>query len=1115
MYSVGKLTIAYTIIIVFLLHSFISCKRNVDLGKETAETDSKEVLFEKVLVATSEVDFVNVLEETTTTNYFSYMYLYIGGGIAVGDINNDGLVDLYFTSSLSPDKLYLNKGDFKFEDITKKVGIEHVPGFNTGVTFADVNNDGFLDIYVSRGGWKNEENFTNLLYINNGDLTFTEKAREFGLADANRTIQTTFFDYDNDNDLDAYVSNAPIGSATTSSTLPLQVFYNNPSTLKTKGCDRFYENIGNGHFEDVSEKVGLVYDLSYGLNPMVADLNGDEWLDVYVSSDFNGPDLVYINNGDKTFKEEGSKLFKHMSFNSMGSDFADINNDGLPDLMTLDMNPKDYIRSKTTMAMTPLHKFENMVSNGYHYQYMHNMLQVNNGNGTFSEIGNLSGIANTDWSWSLLLADFDLDGYNDVYVTNGVFRDVIDRDSSKEINKNWGINGQGPSAEEKLTYSKMLPQQKLTNFFFKNKGNLTFEDMSKSWVDAEPTFSNGSTYADLDNDGDLDIIVNNINEPATLLKNNAVEYNRGNFVKLNFKGPKTNPFGVGVKAKLYLKDSTSMLRRLINTKGFLSSVSNTLHFGFEKNKVIDYLEVVWPDGKIQKLDDISANETLAISYSEAKNQLKQEKQNCQMFTKLDALSKHNDTYFNDFDLQVLLPNKLSQTGPFASKADVNNDGLIDFYIGGAKNQSGQLFLGTNNGAFQEILVEDFNNDKHFEDQGVLFVDVDQDNDKDLYVISGSYEFYKQPEALQDRLYINDGKGNFKRAISSIPEIKVSGSVVVSGDYDNDGDLDLFVGGRLVPGKYPLAPTSYILKNNEGVFEIVTPLVAQDLENIGMITDASWVDINKDGLLDLIVAGEWMGIEIFENDGEKLVRKEKYKEMSEHSGWWNSILVEDIDADGDLDIVAGNLGLNSKFHASKENPFKIYTKDFDGNGSEDVLLAKTYDGKEVPIRGKTCMTQQLPYLDKRIKSYHDFANRDLQGIIGKDLEESLHYSVVEFRSGIFVNKGNGVFDFNPFDYTVQRSPINTILHEDLDKDGIKDLVLAGNNHMAEIETTRYDAGIGSFLKGDGKGGFKFVPNLDTGLFLDGDVRDVISIKQGINTFLIVINNNNTHDLYKLN
>lgn len=1098
-----------------LLIFIVGCKRSTKESQVSHLSSDNQLLFESIDPKDSGIDFVNELNESAEANYFKYIYLYIGGGVAAGDINNDGLVDLYFTSNLSEDKLYLNKGNLVFEDITLQAGIKAMDDFHTGVTMADVNADGFLDIYVSRGGWKDDNNkFANLLYINNGDLSFSEKAQEYGIADTNRTIQASFFDYDNDNDLDLYVSNTPIGSIR-SSLVNLELYHASKKTLKLKGCDKMYENDGLGHFIDVSEKAGLVYDVGYGLNPQVADLNDDGWLDLYVCNDFNAPDLVYINNGNKTFTESGKSIFKHMSFNSMGSDAADINNDGLLDLITLDMNPEDYVRSKTTMAMTPIEKFENMVENGYHYQYMHNMLQLNNGNGTFSEIGNMAGIANTDWSWAVLSADFDLDGHNDVYITNGVYRDVIDRDKNKEIEKHWGLMDK-PTGEEMLKYALMLPQQKLTNYFFKNKGDLTFQNTTSMWSNLSPTFSNGATYADLDNDGDLDVVVNNINEPATILNNNAREQNKGQYLKVKFKGPLANSFGLGAKAKLVFNDGASSMRQLMITRGYLSSVSNVLHFGFSNDKEIAKLEIVWGDGKVQVLETVKPNQNITVSYDMAIGRLPEREERPSMFSKIDLKASHNDSYFNDFRIQVLLPHKLSHTGPNITEADVNGDDIVDFYIGGGRNQPGQLFVGAKDDGFEFVSNTDFKTDKAFEDQGVSFLDVDGDGDQDLYVVSGSYEFILNPEMLQDRLYLNDGQGNFTRSKESLPQINSAGSVVVPADYDKDGDIDLFVGGRVIPAKYPLAPKSYLLNNKNGVFEIVTNTVAPKLENIGMVTDASWTDINQDGSLDLIVTGEWMGIEVFINKNGEFDKTEQYQKLSESSGWWNMLLVDDIDNDGDMDIVAGNLGLNTKFHASKEAPFRIYTDDFDSNGTQDVLLAKDYEGREVPVRGKTCMTQQLPYLAKRIKTYEDFASRDLQEIVGKPLGESVHYEVMEFRSGIFFNEGNGVFQFSPFENQIQKSPINSAVYMDFNQDGIKDLLLAGNNFQAEVETTRYDAGTGSLLIGqEEKGTFVLMPNTETGLYLDGDIRDMKAIKTKRNLLLVVTNNNDQHELYKIN
>ncbi len=1093
---------------------FINSSCDDNTAQKNEVTQEIDKLFTTISSEESKIDFVNTLEETLESNYYQYMYTYIGGGVAVGDLNNDGLVDLYFTSNSSDDKLYLNLGDFKFKDITSSAGTTINDGFNTGVTMVDVNNDKYLDIYVSRGGWKDEDNkFSNLLYINNGDLTFTERAAEMGLADANRSIQATFFDYDQDNDLDVYVSNTPDITSRTQ-VLDLSKIHNDPKTLELKGSDRLYNNDGTGHFTDVSTKAGLQFDIGFGLNPQVGDLNNDGWSDVYVSNDFNSPDLAYINNQDGTFTESRDKVFKHMSFNSMGSDLADIDNDGLQDLMTLDMNPEDYIRSKTTMGMTSIDQFEQMVESGYHHQYMHNMLQMNNGNGTFSEIGNMSGMANTDWSWSLLSADFDLDGFNDIYVTNGVYRDVIDRDKNNEILKILKENQRKPTAEDFLRFSKMLPQQKLNNYIFQNTGNRTFIDKTSSWCTSSPTFSNGAVYADLDNDGDLDIVTNNINESVTLLRNNATDQTSVNFLKLSFEGPNKNPFGIGATVNLYFNDHSTQTRQLINTRGFLSSVPNVLNFGLGEHKNVEKLEVIWPDGKIQELTNVKANQVLAINYASA-NSRKERQIKETIFTKTAVDIKHIDPYFNDYDIQVLLPHKLSQTGPAIAKADVNNDGIEDLFLGGGHSQPAQLWLGNTRGKFIKKKNIAFENDKSFEDVGAAFFDADNDGDEDVYVVSGSYEFFSIPKMLIDRLYLNDGNGNFKRSSKALPQVGIAGSVVVPSDYDNDGDIDLFVGGRLITGKYPHPASSLLLINDNGEFSIENDKLAPQLMKIGLITDAVWVDINNDKKTDLVLTGEWMGVQVFLNKNNVLVRSDDYPSLSNAVGWWNRLLIEDVDSDGDLDIVAGNLGLNYKFHASEDKPFEIYSSDFDLNGSEDVILAKDYNGKQVPIRGKGCMTQQLPHLAQTIPTYTDFANKDLKGIVGNNLDEALHYKANEFRSGIFVNHGTEGFKFEPFKIHSQQSPINSILYFDFDDDGNKDLLLAGNNYQSEVETTRADAGIGTFLKGDNNGNFRFISNTESGFFADKDVRNMILITTGQKKYVGVANNNDNFDLFQIN
>lgn len=1092
-------------------------------------SEKKEKLFLSVSADQSGVHFVNDLTETADYNYYKYMYAYIGGGVAAADFNNDGLEDLFFVSNVKSNKLYLNTGNFKFKDITVEAGIVKRPGFDAGVTVADVNNDGWLDIYITRGGWDDSDNkFANMLYINNGakksadrtvPVTFTESANQFGLDDNNRGIQSSFFDYDRDGDLDLFVCNTPDFWNKSSEVVDLRMVQTAAETIAQKGSDRLYNNNGNGKFTDVSEKSGIKPDIGFGLNPQIGDLNNDGWLDIYVCNDFRIPDFVNINNGDGTFREGRNELMRHMSFNSMGSDIADVNNDGLFDLYTLDMNPEDYVRSKTTMAMTDPALFAEMLDKDYHHQYMHNMLQINNGKGSFSEIANMAGVANTDWSWSSLIADFDLDGYNDIYVTNGVFRDVIDRDSNNEIVALVKSKGKAPSNEEFLQYAKMLPQQKMGNYIFRNRGDLTFEDMSKAWTSDDKSFSNGAVYTDLDNDGDLDIVVNNLNDPATILRNTASDQDLGDFLQVKLKGPGSNKFAVGATVTIYQKDGSLQIRQMISSRGFLSSMAGNMHFGLGDRNDIEKLKVVWPDGKQQIISpDMVTGKTLVLDYKNADKSTFYTKAAINpnsLFSEQDFPFRHFDPSFDDYKKQLLLPHKLSQTGPGAAVADVNNDGFEDVYLGGGYSQSGQLLLGDALGGFKKLEVTAFDDDFEFEDTGACFLDFDKDGDQDLFVVSGSYEFDQNSNLLINRLYVNDGKGGFKRAEGVIPEIPAAGSVAKAADYDNDGDIDLFVGGRVVNGAYPFAPVSFLLKNQDGKFGVVTSQDAPELRTIGMVTDAEWADIDNDKDLDLIVTGEWMGIEVFENRGGKFLRNQRYVELSSAKGWWNKLKTADIDGDGDLDIIAGNLGLNYKFHANNEKPFEVYADDFDANGTVDIILAKHYNGLEVPVRGRSCTSQQLPELAKRVNTYRDFASKDVEGLIGPDLNNALHYSATEFRSGIFINNGSQKFAFHPFDHTVQQSPINSILYEDVDFDGIRDLILAGNNYMSEIETTRADAGNGVVLKGSKAGRFRFLPNHLTGFYACKDVRNILVWKAPRIKKVLVINNNDNHSLFGLN
>ncbi|NMH86748.1 VCBS repeat-containing protein [Flavivirga algicola] len=1081
---------------------------------KTSKSIPNTHLFSAMPTEITSVEFKNKIVESEDLYYYKYLYMYIGAGVAAADFNNDGLEDLFFVSNLHQNKIFLNKGDFKFEDITVASGLPKTDGFNTGVTIVDINNDGYLDIYLNRAGWyEDNAKLANQLYINNGDLTFTEEAKLYGIDDANRSIASTFFDYDKDGDLDLYITNAPARFDLSGIILDQKNVQKHPLTKTFKSSDKLYNNDGKGHFKDVSKIAGILPELGFGLNAQIGDLNNDSWPDIYVSNDFVGADFVYINNQDGTFTDNRDHLFKHISYYSMGSDIADINNDGLQDIMVLDMAPEDYFRSKTTMAMTSIEAFNEMVKKDYYYQYMHNTMQLNNGNGTYSDIAHMSGIAKTDWSWSTLFADFDLDGFNDIYVTNGVYRDVANKDIIKDIDAYIKENKNELIGKEILALTQKLPQQKLTNYIYKNNGDLTFENKIGDWINEKESFSNGAIYADLDNDGDLDIVVNNLEDNATILKNNSRELTKHNYLQFTLIGPSKNRQAIGAIVKIEDDNGDIQTRQVNGSRGFLSSVSHKLHFGLKNNKKIEKVIVLWPNGETQYLKDIDVNQEVKVVYNLDNITIAKKKSQSTFFEEIPVPYAHVDSVFNDFSKQLLLPHKLSQTGPAVSKIDINNDALEDIYIGGAGNIPGKLLITQNDNTFKEAYIPDFIKDAKYEDVSATFFDADNDNDMDLYVVSGSYEFDENSELLQDRLYLNNGKGIFKRSYSKLPSLKSSGAVVVASDYDNDGDQDLFVGSRVIPGKYPYAPTSYLLINDKGRFTIKTKELAPGLEKIGMVTSAVWSDIDHDADIDLIVAGEWMGIEIFTNTNGKLIKDDSYKALSSAKGWWNTLLIADVDNDGDKDIIGGNLGLNYKFKATESKPFHVYTNDYDNNGIEDIILAEYYKDVQVPIRGKSCTTEQIPMLEEKFSTYNAFANAGIKDLFGKNLNTALHFTATEFRSGIFINE-NGHFLFKPFSNEAQISPINSILFDDLNGDLKKDILLAGNNFMPEIETTRSDAGKGVFYKGDSKGIFTYINNTETGFFADKDVRKILLLKTENTKRVFVANNNAKHQLFDL-
>jgi hypothetical protein len=1057
------------------------------------------------------IDFQNTLTENDTLNYFSYSYIYMGGGVAAGDINNDGLVDLFFTGNMVSNKLYLNKGDLKFEDITASAGVAGDDRWFTGVTMADVNNDGFLDIYCSVAGKFGSK--ANVLYINNGDGTFSEKAEEYGIADEGNSVQATFFDYDMDGDLDLYVANYP----PTRFNAPNNFYQFKMQNLSDLESDNLYRNDGN-IFTKVTEESG-VRSFGLSLSATVGDLNEDGWPDLYISNDFSSPDYMYINNQDGTFKEVVKQATQQTSFYGMGVDIADYNNDGFLDILQVDMDAKSNRRAKANMASMNPAIFWSTVNAGFHYQYMHNTLQTNSGifeDGIphFSNTSRLAGISSTDWSWGALLADLDNDGWKDIFISNGTRREVNNRDYFKELAK---LPNQRDSL---LARTLAIPSEKIDNFVYRNKGDMTFEKTNEKWGIEYEGFSNGAVYVDLDNDGDLEIVTNNIDDIASIFKNNNA--NKNNYLQLKFNGPDKNINGLGTR--VYLLDSgKTQMQELTLTRGFQSSVAPKLHFGIGKSENIGEIKVVWPDKKTEILKNVSANQLLYFDHKnavdpEVPSEFPEEKVFLTMIAdSLGLKHKHTENLYNDFASEVLLPHKTSMFGPGMAAGDLNNDGLEDLFVGGASGFAAGIYFQTKNG-FEKKDFSEIEKDKKHEDLGALIFDADNDGDNDIYVVSGGNEFSQDSEYLQDRLYINEN-GNFKRSLTALPKMITSGSRVYAADFDNDGDLDLFVGGRLVPGSYPSPADSYLLENRsekgKALFVNVTPDIAPDFEQLGLVTSAIWTDFDKDGWQDLIVAGEWMPLKIFRNNQGEFIDVSKKMGLDDTTGWWFSLKEGDFDNDGDMDFIAGNLGLNYKYKANAEETFDVYFTDFDSNGTRDIVLSYFNDGEKFPVRGRECSSQQMPGIKQKFQNYKTFSEATLEDVYtGKFLDDALHYQVKSFAS-VYIENTGGSFKIHKLPVEAQVSSINQILVEDFDGDGNLDALIAGNLFSSEVETPRADAGMGLLLKGDGKGNFKSVPARKSGFFVPGDVKDMLKIKTPGGEYIITAKNDDFLQVIKVN
>ena len=1061
--------------------------------------------FELLSAEKTGVDFNNSIQESTSLNMFFYSQIYNGAGVAIGDLNNDDLPDLFFCGNQVSDRLYLNKGNFQFEDITKKSKVARNDGWSWGVTMADVNNDGYLDIYVSRNGESLAlEDRTNQLFINNQDLTFTEAAMQYGLADPGFSTQAVFFDMDNDGDLDMYQVNQPADAK-------LFKRYDITEDRYKHYTDKLYKN-ENGRYVDVSLEAGIEIRLAYGLAVCATDFNNDGWTDLYVTNDYDEPDFMLYNNGDGTFKNVIDKNLKHISRFSMGADTGDINNDGLIDLVTLDMAAEDHYRSKTNMGSMSTEEFNKIVDKGDHYQYMFNTLQVNSGRSGFYDVANIAGIGKTDWSWGSLIVDLDNDGLKDILVSNGIPKDVRNNDFVDTLNK-VDVN---ISIEEFFNMTNLAPSNPLPNYIYRNKGDLQFEKVTKEWGFDAPSFSHGIAYGDLDNDGDLDIVTNNMGAPVFIYNNKAT----GNFLKIDLVGPKQNTFGYGAKAIVYNNNSQQFAENTV-TRGYFSSVEPGLFFGLGNDATVEKVEVIWPDGKVNTFENVRANKTLTAKYTKANSAVSKKEIPKGFLLEASPLSiginfQHKENEFDEYVDEVLLPHNISQNGPFTAVADVNGDGLEDFFIGGALGQSGELYIQNNKGEFEKSESRPWEQDKLSEDLGCLFLDIDGDKDKDLYVASGGSEYKQGASNLQDRLYINDGSGNFVKSKGNLPQINESTQCVKASDIDKDGDLDLFVGTRLISGKYTHPATSYMLINNKGSFKMAANTMAPDLKNIGMVTDAVFTDIDNDNDEDLILVGEWMKVTVLENNNGTFNDNSKAFGLDENTrGLWWSITKSDLDNDGDDDYILGNLGNNNKFKASEEHPFKVYANDFDNNGTNDIILAKFYKDDYVPMRGRECTSQQMPYVAEKFKDYHSFASSKLNEILPqKEVEKAFIYQISSFESIVLINE-SGILKKKSLPVQAQLSPIKSSMVLDVNNDGFNDIVTVGNHYGVEVETTRYDAGFGTVLLGDGHNNFTYLTPQKSGFFAPRDARNVNQIKQQNNNLIIVANNNDSFNIFKQN
>jgi hypothetical protein len=1091
-------------------------------------------LFEKLSAAKTGIDFKNTITETKEHNVFTYQYYYNGNGVAVGDLNEDGLTDIFFTGNQTPSKLYLNKGNLQFEDVTVKAGVAGKNAWRTGANMVDINGDGLLDIYVCYSGFGTDEDRANQLFINKGKdkdgiPVFTEQAAAYGVdAVGTYTSQSAFFDFDHDGDLDMFLLNHA------------DEFYSpffNTDHLRNlrhpKYGNRFYRN-DDGVFKDISAAAGIYGSgLNFGLGISISDLNNDGWQDVFVSNDFHEQDFCYLNNHDGTFKEVAQQIFGHMSRNTMGMDIADYNNDLLPDVISLDMLPEGNYRQKILQGADEYDKYNLMVSSGYGHQNNRNMLQLNQGNSVngspvFSEIGQLAGVSNTDWSWAALFADFDNDGQKDLFVTNGYLRESTNLDFIKyevseayntAISKGLDVSTPETYARNMPLYDlvKKMPTTKISNYIFKNKGDLTFSNITTEWGLDEPGVSSGASYADLDNDGDLDLIVCNNNDPVWLYKNTTNDAGNKNYIKVKLQGNQKNTFALGAKVIVTTQSGVQM-QEMSPVRGYQSSIDYVLNFGLGQDTKVKEIKVFWNADAVTIVSNPAINTAVKIYQSQGIPINAQVAKNAGILTDITESSgfkySQAENEFVDFKREFLMPYELSRQGAKMSKGDVNGDGLEDVYIGGAAEHCGALYLQTANGQFKNSDPQPWLADAIFEDVGSAFFDADGDGDLDLYVVSGGNEWSAGSLGLQDRLYLNNGKGKFTREEAALPKEFFSGSCVKAADFDKDGDLDLFIGARVSPGNYPFSEGNMLLRNeserqNKKVHfvNITEEFAGNNFSKIGMVTDASWSDVDKDGWDDLVIVGDWMPVSVFKNNnGKKLSNITEKSGLDMSNGWWCKIVPADIDKDGDIDFILGNMGTNTQFKVSTIEPVVTYIDDFNNDGRMDPVMTWFIQGKSYPFNSRDELIEQMPGLNKKFLKYADFANATINEIVGKEqADKAKKFYIYETKTSILVNN-NGTFQLKALPIEAQFSMMNGILYKDFDDDGKEDILLSGNFYAYRAQQGKCDASIGLLLKGDGKGGFIPVKRTTVGAFIDGDIRDMVEVK-GLHRSTILVSKNN--------